>query len=121
MIEDVEGVEAELQVHPLPSLDDVDVLIESDIGFVHAADSDVAPASRISADKISEVLVDAILDGIAGRRFVVVAREVLDASPSRNGGKVRVLVCEREELAGVEPLIERLLIIGKSGIFAGEK
>ena len=121
MIEDVEGFKAELKIHPLPSLDEMEVFVESDVGFVHAADSDVAPASRISADKISEVLVDAILDGIAGRRFVVVAREVLDASPSRNGGKVRVLVCEREELAGVEPLIERLLIIGKSGIFASEK
>ena len=83
MIEDVEGVETELKIHPLPSLDEVHVFVQSNVGFVHAAGTDVAPASRIGADKISEVLVDAILDGIAGGRFVVVAWEVLDASPSR--------------------------------------
>src|SRR5437588_272338 len=121
MIENVEGVETELKIGPLPSLEETDILIESDIGFVHAADSDVAPAGRIGADKISEVLVDAVLDGIARRGFIVIAREVLDAGPSRNRGKVRVLVWEREELAGVKPLVERLLIMRKSRVFAREK
>ena len=62
MIENVEGVETELKIGPLPSLEETDILIESDIGFVHAADSDVAPAGRIGADEISEILVDAVLD-----------------------------------------------------------
>ena|SRR5437667_10090599 len=62
MIENVEGVETELKVHPLPALDEMHVFVESDIGFVHAADSDVAPAGRIGADEISEILVDAVLD-----------------------------------------------------------
>ena len=62
MIENVEGVETELKIGSLPSLEETDILIESDIGFVHAADSDVAPAGRIGADEISEILVDAVLD-----------------------------------------------------------
>src|SRR5205807_1021850 len=121
MIENVERIETELEVHPLPSLDEMHVFVQSDVGFVHAAGTDVPPARRIGADRISEILVDAVLDGIAGGRFVIVARKVLDASPSRNGGKVRVLVWEREELAGVKPLVERLLITRKSGVFAREK
>ena len=70
MIENVEGVETKLKVHPLPALDEMEVFVESDVGFVHAANTHVAPARGIGADKISEVLVDAVLDCVAGRRLI---------------------------------------------------
>jgi hypothetical protein len=124
MIEDVEGVEAELPAHPLPSLDEVDVLIESDIGFVHAAGTDVVPASGIGADKISEVLVHAVAEAfldIRSRGLVIVTGQVLDARPRGVSGDIGVLGREGRELRRVEPLAQRLPVTGKRGIFSAEE
>ena len=74
------------------SVPGVHVLIESDIGFVHAAGTDVVPA--IGADKISEVLVDAVAEAfldIRGRGLVIVTGQVLDARPRGVGGDIGVL------------------------------
>jgi len=119
MIEDVERVEAELKLHPLQSLHEMDVLVESDIGFVHSARTDVAPASGIGADKISEVLVDAVAEAfldIRGRGLVIVTGQVLDAGPCGVGGDVSIPRRERGELRRVEPFAERLLVMGKCGM-----
>ena len=106
MIQGVESLEAELELHPLGG---TKVLVESQIQFVHMASADVAPAGWIVANVGREILVDNVLDAIARRRNVAVA------------GDGSVLRREGEKLVGIEPMIQRLFVVGQRKIFSREK
>src|SRR5438128_288849 len=107
MVEGIEGLETELNFDPLH---DFEVLVNPEIQLVHAARPDVAPAGRIPAHVVAEILVDAILDRVTGRRLVIIARQILNASPGRIGGDVGVTTREADEVRGIEPPFERALI-----------
>src|ERR1035437_3730463 len=83
MVERVVRLEPELG---LQSLADQKVLVDAHVEGIGAAGADAAPARRVVADVSREVLVDTVLGGIAGGRFVIGAGQAHHAGRCGIGG-----------------------------------
>src|SRR5579872_4054704 len=88
VIERVVGLEAVLQADLLP---ETEVLRDHQVEVIDPAGADVAPAGRIGADEVREVLIDTVLDRVAWRGLVIIARQILNAGPCRVGRNIRIL------------------------------
>ena len=74
MVERVVRLEAELR---LQAFADDEVLVDAHVEVVGAAGADTAPARRVVANVSGEILVDAVLGGVPGGRFVAGAGRLI--------------------------------------------
>src|SRR5450759_4383816 len=100
MVEGVVDFEAELQ---FGALVEPDVLVKAGIHIVHAAGAHAAPAGGEGSHVGGEILIDAVLDAVAGGGLIAIAGQVLDTGPRGIDGNIGVFVGVRQELAGIEP------------------
>src|SRR4030095_1265191 len=100
MIECVEGFAAHLyfQIFAQP-----EILVDSNIQYVHAARSNIRPTGGIAPHIVSEVCIDSVSRIIGAGWFVIGSGEILHTRPSGVEREVIIRIREFHEVRCVEP------------------